>query len=61
MKAALAARSDPALMIAGRTSALKIEGIEGTLARAKAYRPKASTRSSGGGREGRASEAGMMR
>jgi oxaloacetate decarboxylase len=37
MKAALAARSDPALMIAGRTSALKIEGLEGTLARAKAY------------------------
>jgi oxaloacetate decarboxylase len=37
MKAALAARSDPALMIVGRTSALKIEGLEGTLARAKAY------------------------
>lgn len=37
MKAALAARSDPALMIAGRTSALKIEGLEGTIARAKAY------------------------
>jgi oxaloacetate decarboxylase len=37
MKAALAARSDPALMIAGRTSALRIEGLEGTLARAKAY------------------------
>src|SRR5215210_5871838 len=37
MKAALAARSDPALVIAGRTSALKVEGLEGTLARAKAY------------------------
>ena len=37
MKAALAARSDPALIIAGRTSALKVEGLEGTLARAKAY------------------------
>src|SRR5918992_5749519 len=30
MKAALAARRDPALVIAGRTSALKIEGVEGT-------------------------------
>ena len=37
MKAALAARSDPSLVIAGRTSALKVEGLEGTLARAKAY------------------------
>jgi carboxyvinyl-carboxyphosphonate phosphorylmutase len=37
MKAALAARSDPSLVIAGRTSALRSEGIEGTLARAKAY------------------------
>ena len=37
MKAALKARQDPSLMIAGRTSALKIEGLEGTLARAKAY------------------------
>ena len=37
MKAALAARSDPSLVIAGRTSALKVEGVEGTLARAKAY------------------------
>jgi carboxyvinyl-carboxyphosphonate phosphorylmutase len=37
MKAALAARSDPSLVIAGRTSALKVEGIEGALARAKAY------------------------
>lgn len=37
MKAALAARSDPSTIIAGRTSALKVEGLEGTLARAKAY------------------------
>jgi carboxyvinyl-carboxyphosphonate phosphorylmutase len=37
MKAALSARSDPSLIIAGRTSALKIEGLEGTIARAKAY------------------------
>ncbi|MGZ8263868.1 MAG: isocitrate lyase/PEP mutase family protein [Burkholderiales bacterium] len=37
MKAALAARQDPSLIIAGRTSALKGEGLEGALARAKAY------------------------
>ena len=37
MKAALTARRDPSLIIAGRTSALKVEGLEGTLARAKAY------------------------
>ena len=37
LRAAVAARSDPALIIAGRTSALKIEGLEGTLARVKAY------------------------
>ena len=37
MKAALAARHDPETIIAGRTSALKIEGLEGTIARAKAY------------------------
>jgi oxaloacetate decarboxylase len=37
MKAALAARRDPSLVIAGRTSALKIEGLEGTLERARAY------------------------
>ena len=37
MKAALAARSDPSLVIAGRTSAIKSEGVEGALARAKAY------------------------
>ncbi len=37
MKAALAARRDPSTIIAGRTSALKVEGVEGTMARAKAY------------------------
>lgn len=37
MKAALAARLDPSLIIAGRTSALKVEGTEGAIARAKAY------------------------
>ena len=37
MKAALAARSDPSLVIAGRTSALKVEGVEGAVARAIAY------------------------
>lgn len=37
MKAALTARQDKSLVIAGRTSALKIEGLEGALARAKAY------------------------
>jgi carboxyvinyl-carboxyphosphonate phosphorylmutase len=37
LRAAVAARGDPALIIAGRTSALKIEGVEGTLARVKAY------------------------
>ena len=37
MKAALAARRDPSLVIAGRTSALKKEGTEGAVARAKAY------------------------
>ena len=37
MKAALAGRRDPSTIIAGRTSALKIEGVEGTIARAKAY------------------------
>ena len=37
MKAALRARQDPALVIAGRTSALKVEGLDGTVARAKAY------------------------
>jgi carboxyvinyl-carboxyphosphonate phosphorylmutase len=37
LRAALAARSDPALVIAARTAAAKVEGIEGTVARAKAY------------------------
>jgi carboxyvinyl-carboxyphosphonate phosphorylmutase len=37
LKAAVAARRDPALMIAGRSSALKVEGTEGAIARAKAY------------------------
>ena len=37
LRAALAARSDPALVIAARTAAPKVEGIEGTVARAKAY------------------------
>jgi len=37
LRAAVAARGDPSLIIAGRTSALKIEGVEGTLARVKAY------------------------
>ena len=37
LRAAVAARSDPFLIIAGRTSALKVEGVEGAIARAKAY------------------------
>ncbi len=37
MRAALVARSDPSLIIMGRTQALKVEGLEGTLARVKAY------------------------
>lgn len=37
MKAALAARRDPSLVIAGRTSAIRGEGIEGAIARLKAY------------------------
>ena len=37
MKAALAARRDPRLVIAGRTSALAVTGIEDTLARVRAY------------------------
>jgi oxaloacetate decarboxylase len=37
MKAALAARTDPRLVIAGRTSAPAISGIEDTIRRAKAY------------------------
>ncbi len=37
LRAAVAARRDPSLVIAGRTSALRIEGVEGTVTRAKAY------------------------
>ena len=37
LKAAVAAKKDPATVIAGRTAALKVEGVEGTCARAKAY------------------------
>ena len=37
MKAALAARQDPALVIAGRTGALRSSGIAETIRRAKAY------------------------
>ena len=37
MRAAVAARSDPSLIIVGRSSALKVEGLESAIARAKAY------------------------
>ena len=37
VKAALAARQDPALVVAGRTSALRISGLEDTVRRVKAY------------------------
>ncbi len=37
LRAAVSARQDPSLMIAGRTAALKVEGTERTVARAKAY------------------------
>jgi carboxyvinyl-carboxyphosphonate phosphorylmutase len=37
LRAALAARQDPALVIAGRIAALKAEGTEGAVARARAY------------------------
>src|SRR3990167_2006382 len=37
LRGAVAARSDPSLIVAGRTSALKVEGVEGAIARAKAY------------------------
>ena len=37
MKAALAGRADPALTIAGRTSALRVTGVEDTIQRARAY------------------------
>src|SRR5919199_1633323 len=37
MKAALAGRQDKRLIVAGRTGALRISGVEDTIARAKAY------------------------
>ncbi|MBM3358143.1 MAG: oxaloacetate decarboxylase [Betaproteobacteria bacterium] len=37
LRAAVAARRDASLVIAGRTAALKVEGTEGAVARAKAY------------------------
>jgi len=37
LKAAVAARRDPSTMILGRTAALKVEGTEKTVTRAKAY------------------------
>jgi carboxyvinyl-carboxyphosphonate phosphorylmutase len=37
LHAAVAAREDPALIIAGRTSGLRIEGLERTVERVKAY------------------------
>jgi carboxyvinyl-carboxyphosphonate phosphorylmutase len=37
MKAALAGRSDPSLVILGRTSAIRTEGLESVVQRAKAY------------------------
>ena len=37
LKAAVAAKKDPTTVIAGRTAALKVEGLDGTCARAKAY------------------------
>jgi carboxyvinyl-carboxyphosphonate phosphorylmutase len=37
MKAALAGRQDPSLCIAGRTSAIQVNGLDDTIARGKAY------------------------
>jgi carboxyvinyl-carboxyphosphonate phosphorylmutase len=37
MKAALAGRQDPSLIIAGRTSAISISGLDDTIARIRAY------------------------
>ena len=37
MNAALAARQDPALVVAGRTSALRMSGLDDTIRRVKAY------------------------
>jgi len=37
LKAAVSARCDPETVILGRTAALKVEGVEGTIKRAKAF------------------------
>ena len=37
LRAALSARHDPSLVIVGRIAALRVEGVEGAVARAKAY------------------------
>ncbi len=37
MRAALAGRRDPDLVIAGRTSAISVTGVEDAIARAQAY------------------------
>ena len=37
LRAALDARRDPSLVIAGRSGAMNVEGLEGTLARVRAY------------------------
>ena len=37
LKAAVSARRDPKTVILGRTAALKVEGVEGTIKRAKAF------------------------
>lgn len=37
MKAALAGREDPALVVVGRTSAVQVTGVEDAIARARAY------------------------
>ena len=37
MKAALAGRQDPALVVVGRTSAVQVNGVEDAIARARAY------------------------
>ena len=37
MKAALSGRQDPALVVAGRSSALRVTGLEDAIKRAKAY------------------------
>lgn len=37
LRAALSARQDPSLVIVGRIAALRVEGVEGAIARARAY------------------------